>query len=156
GRIEPRVRLVDGHDVRGAVEPRAHDGRQPDGPSTDYGDDIPGRHLPVEHADLVTGRQDVGQHEQGLVTDAGGRRIRRCIRKRHAHILRLRAVDQVAEDPATAAETLTVVALATESTRAAGGDAGHQHLVANAYVLHAGAHFFDRANGLVAEDAAVG
>ena len=72
------------------------------------------------------------------------------------HVLRLGAVDLVAEDPASAAEALSVAALPAEAARAAGRDARHQHPVAGLAILDPAPDRFDRADGLVAEDAARG
>ena len=67
GRLEPAVGQVDGDDVARAEQPGAHDGGQPDRAGADDGDDVARAHLAVEHADLVAGRQDVGQHQHCLV-----------------------------------------------------------------------------------------
>ena len=64
GRLEAAVGEVDGDDVARAVEPGAHDGRQADRAGADDGDDVAGLDVAVEHADLVAGGQDVGEHQQ--------------------------------------------------------------------------------------------
>ena len=156
GGVEPAVGLVDGDDVGGAEEPGAHDGGQPDRPGAHDRDDVARAHVPVEDADLVAGGQDVGEHQQLLVGHAVGSEVGGGVGERHPDLLGLRAVDQVAEDPAAAAEALAVAALPAEAAGAAGGDAGHEHAVADLAVLHAGADRLDGADRLVAEDAAVG
>ena len=60
----------------------------------------------------------------------GGHRVGRGVGERDPDVLGLGAVDQVAEDPAAAAEALAVAALAAEPARAAGGDARDEHPVA--------------------------
>ena len=84
----------------------------PIGPAPTTATTSPGPTRAVEHTDLVAGRQDVGQHQQLLVGDAGGSGIGRRVGERHAHVLGLRAVDLVAEDPPAAAEALPVLRLA--------------------------------------------
>ena len=115
GGVEPAVGEIDRHDVARAVQPGAHDHRQPDRAGTDHGDDITGLDVAVEHADLVAGRQDVGQHQQLLVADPVGLQVGRRVGERHPHVLGLGAVDLVAEDPAATAEALAVTALAGSS-----------------------------------------
>ena len=117
--LQPAVGQVDGHDVARAEQPGAHDGGEPDRAGADDGDDIAGLHLAVEDADLVAGGQDVGQHQDLLVGHAGGHRVGRRVGERDAHVLGLRAVDLVAEDPAAATEALAVAALPAEAARAA-------------------------------------
>lgn len=48
--------------------------------------------------DLVTGRQDVGQHRALLRCHPVGQPIHRRLSERHSDVLGLRAVDQVPED----------------------------------------------------------
>ncbi len=155
GRLEPAGRHVDRDDQAGAEQPGAGDRRQADRAGADDGDDVARPDLAVEDADLVGGGQDVGQHEQFLVADPGRHRIGRVVGERDADVLGLGAVDLVAEDPATAAGALPVAGLAAEPARAAGADAGHQHPIADRQVLHGRADLGDRADGLVADDAAV-
>jgi hypothetical protein len=57
--------------VTGAEQLRAGDRGQADGPGADHGDDIAGAHAAGQHADLVTGRQDVSPHQDFLLTDPG-------------------------------------------------------------------------------------
>ena len=129
---------------------------EPDRPGTDDGDDIAGTDLTVEHADLVAGRQDVGQHQHCFVADAGGNRIGRQVGERNSHELGLRAVDLVAEDPTSATEALAAMALAAVLARAARRDARDQHAVSDLDSSGAVADSRDCADGLVAEDATVG
>ena len=75
-RLEADVGLVDRDDVARAVEPRSHDRGETDGPAADDRDDVARLDVAVEHADLVAGRQDVGEHQQLL------RRTRRRARDR--------------------------------------------------------------------------
>ena len=66
-RLQPGVSQVDRDDVARAEQAGAHDRGQADGTRPDDCDHVPGPHLAVEHADLIAGRQDVGQHEDVLV-----------------------------------------------------------------------------------------
>ena len=140
----------------GAEQPGAHDRREPDRAGADDGDDVAGSDLSVEDADLVAGREDVGEHEDLLVVDTGRDRIRRGVGEGHADVLGLGAVDLVTEDPAAAAEALAVAALPAVAAGPACGDARDEHAVADLDVLHSGAYGFDGADGFVAEDAPVG
>ena len=131
GCFQPAVGEVDGDDVAGVEEAGAHDRRQPDRAGTDDGDHVAGLDLTVEHADLVAGGQDVGEHQQLFVGDAVGSEVGGGVGERHAYVLGLGAVDLVAEDPAAAAEALPVHAFAAVAARPAGRDARHQHPVAD-------------------------
>ena len=122
----------------------------------DDGDDVAGLDVAVEDADLVAGRQDVGQHQDRFVADAGRDRVGRQVGERHADELGLGAVDLVAEDPAATTEALTGVAVAAVLAGPACGDARDEHAVADLDAADAVADGLDGADGLVAEDAAVG
>ena len=155
-RFETALGQVDRDDVARAEQPSAHDGGEADGARAHDGDDVARLHMAVEHADLVAGGEDVGEHQDLFVGHAGGDRIRGVVGERHPHELGLRAVDEVAEDPATAADALPVAGFAAEAARAARRDARHEHAIARLHVLHRSADGFDRADGLVAEDAPEG
>ena len=60
----------------------------------------PGCDLAVEHAAFEAGRQDVAEHDQRLLVGAVGDGIEAGVGVGDAHVLRLGAVDGVAEDPA--------------------------------------------------------
>ena len=96
--------MVDRDDVARAEQPRTHDGGEPDRPRSHHGDDIAGTDAGLQDADLVAGRQYVGQHQGVLVADAVRQLVRRHISERHADVFRLRAVDGVAEDPTAAVD----------------------------------------------------
>jgi hypothetical protein len=81
-----------------------------------------------------------------------GHRVRRRVSERDAHVLGLRPVDQVAEDPAAATQALPVAPLTAEAARAASGDAGDEHAVTRDDVLHARADHLDGPDRLVAQD----
>ena len=110
GGLEPAVGEIDRDDVTGAEQPGAHDRGQADRPGPDHGDHVAGLHVTVEDADLVPGGEDVGEHEHLLVGHTVGDTVGRRVGERHPHVLRLGAVDLVAEDPAAAAEALAVAA----------------------------------------------
>ena len=109
---------------------RGHHGGQPDRAGADDHDRVARADLAVEDADLVAGRQDVGEQHRGLVADAWGSWWSGQVGERNAGVLGLDAVDRVTEDPAAAAQALAVVALAAEAAGAAAGDARDQHAVA--------------------------
>ena len=154
--LQPAVGQIDGHDVTRAEQPSAHDGGEPDRTRADDGHDIAGLHGAVEDADLVAGRQDVGQHQDLLVGHAGRHRVGGRVGERHAHVLGLGAVDLVAEDPPAAAEALAVSSVPAEAARTARRDARDEHPVADLDRLDAGADCLDRPDRLVAEDPSVG
>src|SRR5690606_16360762 len=110
--------------------------------------------LPVEHADLVGGGEDVGQQHGVLVGDRAGQCVHGQVGVGDADVFGLRAVDQMAEDPASPAAALTVHGLAAEAAAAAGGDAGHEHAVSGTYAAHVAAGLDDLADRLVSEDGA--
>ena len=110
---------------------------RPIGPAPTTGDDIAGAHLAVEDSDLVAGRQDVGQHQDSLVADAGGDRVGRQVGERHSHELSLCAIDLVAEDPAAATEALAAVPSAAVLARAARCDARDEHPIADLHPSNA-------------------
>ena len=62
-RFESCVGEIDGDDVRRAVQPRAHHRRETDRAGADDGDDIARTDLAVEDANFVSGREDVGEHQ---------------------------------------------------------------------------------------------
>src|SRR5690242_9757483 len=154
GCLEPGVRQVDGHDAAGAVEPCAGDGRQPDRPGSDHRDHVARTHAAGQHAHLVAGRQDVGQHEGLLVAHPVGDPERGGVRVRHPDELGLGAVDLVTEDPATELGALAITRLAAVPAAPAGADAGDEHAVARAQAAHAVAGLPDGPDGLVSQDPA--
>src|ERR1035441_6091276 len=89
-------------------------GRQSDWPCPDDRDHVARPYAAVEHPDLITGRQDVRQHQDLLAGGTLRHPVGRCVGKRHPAVLGLSPVDLVAEDPAAAAEALPAVALAAE------------------------------------------
>ena len=89
------------------------DGGEPDRACAHHGDDVARLHTSVEHADLVAGREDVGQHQHLFVADPGGHAIGGRVRERHPDLLGLRAVDEVAQDPSATADALAEAAAAT-------------------------------------------
>ena len=129
-RVQSAGGEVDRDDMARTVQARAHDRRQADGADPDNGNDVPGRHPPVEHADLVTSWKDVGDHQNLLVGHSLGHRVGRGVGEGHAHVLGLRAVYEVAENPTAAREALAVTALTAKSARAARGNARHKHAIA--------------------------
>ena len=118
----------------------------------------PGPHATGQDPDLVPGGQRVGQEDRLLVRHVLGQVVQRGVRVGHPHGLGLGAVDQVPEDPADAADGLAVrghVALAVLAPSAA-RDGRHQDPVADLERADGVADRRDRADRLVAEDAALG
>src|SRR5580704_17060010 len=156
GRFQPGVGQVDRDDMARAEQLRAGDRGQADRAGADDGDEITRADVAVEHADLVAGGKDVGQHEGLLVAEAARYAVGGGVGERDADVLGLGAVDRVAEDPAAGAQALPVASLAAEPAGPAGADAGDQHAVALRQRLHAVADLLDRPDGLVTQDPALG
>lgn len=91
-----------------------------------------------------------------IVCDPVGYGVGGVLGERHPHVFGLRAVDQVAENPAAPIETLPVAALAAVPAAATRGDARNQDPITHGKLLNDGADGSDRADGFVAEDAALG
>ena len=104
----------------GRAQARGHDRGEADRAGADDRDRVSRLHLAVEDADLVCGREDVGEEEHLLVRQLRRHLVDRRLGERDAGELGLEAVDQVAEDPAAAAGALAVVALAAVAAAAAG------------------------------------
>jgi hypothetical protein len=110
--------------------------------------------IAARHADLVAGRQDVGQHEGFLVGHAVGDQVGRGVGVRDADVLGLGAVDPVPEHPAAALRALPVATLAAEPAGTARADAGDENPVARPEPTDAIADLVDGSHGLMAEDPA--
>ena len=121
---------VDRDDVRRREQPRGQDRREPDRARADDRDGVARLDAPVEHADLVRRREDVGEEEHLFVVELRRDLVDRRVGERNAGVLGLEAVDQVAEDPAAAAGAQAVAALLAEPAASAGGDARDEHAVA--------------------------
>jgi hypothetical protein len=118
--------------VRRREEPGGEDRRQADRTGTDDHHGVARPDVAVEHADLVRGGQDGREHDGRLVRDGRRQLVQRQVGERNAGVLRLYAVDQVPENPAATAETLTVAALSAVPARTAGRDARGEYAVAGA------------------------
>jgi hypothetical protein len=151
--LEPAVVQVDQDDLRRRIELGREQRGQADGPGAHDGHRAAGRDLAVEHAALEAGRQDVAEHHQRLFVRACGNRVEAGVRMRNAHVLGLRAVDGVAQDPA-AGGAVRIHAAAAVLALAARRDARDEHVVAGVERGHAGADGLDDAHALVPEDAA--
>ena len=127
---------------------------RPIGPAPTIATVSPGCDAAVQHADLERGREDVGEEQHLLVAQLVGDLVDGGVGERHPRELGLQAVDQVAEDPASAAGAEAVAALPAEAAAAARGDAGDEHAVAGLERRDRVADLDDRADGLVAEDRA--
>ena len=126
----------------------------PIGPAPTIDDRVARLHASVEDPDLVGRGQDVGEEEHLLVRQARRDLVDGRVGERHAGVLGLEPVDQVAEDPAASARAEPVVALSAEAAAPARGDAGDEHAVALRERRDRVALGDDGADGLVAEDRA--
>src|SRR5580704_13751394 len=161
GLLDPVVIEVYGDDARGAVEPGGHHRRQAHRPGTDDGDDVAGLDAAVAHPDLEARGQDVGEHDRGLVADALGNLVQGTLGEGHADVLRLGAVDEVAEDPADAGGALVVETvrgqlLVAVGACAARGDAGDDHAVSHGERAHRLADLGDGPGTFVPQNPPVG
>jgi hypothetical protein len=100
--LEACVGEVNDDDPRRRVQLRGHHDGEPDRSGADDHDRVAGVDLAVQDADLVGGREDVGEEQHLLVAQRLGDLVHRCVGERDARVLRLQSVDQVAEDPAAA------------------------------------------------------
>ena len=107
-RFQTGVGCIDGHDGTGTVQPRREYGGQPDRAGTDDGDDISGPDHSIQHAHLVGGWQDVGQHDHLLVGHPIRHFMSGVVGEGNPDILGLGTVDQMTENPAAAPEALPV------------------------------------------------
>jgi hypothetical protein len=143
---------VDHDDPRRGVQLRGHDRRQADRACAHDGHGIARTHAAVLDAYLERGRKDVGQEKNLLVGQSRGNFVKRVVRKRDTCVFGLKAVDEVAEDPATAACALAIAGLLAEPAAAARGDAGNQDVVSDLKLGDAGACLDNGAHRFVAED----
>lgn len=144
------------HDNRGgAVKLGGEEGGHAHGACAgdEYG--VAGFHVAVLHADFMGGGQRVGEQQGDFFVDVGGQRHKAVVGIGGAHVFGLRAVDHVAEYPAAVAAVRVELDFAVVAG-AAFADAGNNDFVAGFDVFHRRADFFDDADALVAEDAAVG
>jgi hypothetical protein len=109
-------------------------------------------HSAVQHSDLERGWKDVGEEEDVLVRQLVRNLVDRRVRERNAGELGLQPIDQVAEDPPSAAHAEAVAALPAETAATARGDARDEHAVAGAQRGHRAAGLEDGSDSLVAED----
>src|SRR5690606_12604118 len=106
----------------------------------------------VLHADFVTRRQDVAQHDKRFFIRAFGNFVQAVVGVGDAHILGLRAVDQVAENPA-AIFAMRVHLLLAVFALAARGHAGNQNTIALLEIADPFSDFFDHADPFMPQDA---
>jgi hypothetical protein len=138
--------------VTGAEQPRGSDRGQADRAGAHDGHHVARTDAAGQHADLVAGGQDVGQHEHRLVRHAVGDPVGGSVGVGDADVLGLSSVDVVAENPAALVQALPVASFAAVLAGAARADAGDEDAVARRQPVHAVADFVDGAHGLVAED----
>src|SRR6187455_2553181 len=150
---EPIVVEIYHHDGSWRIELRRQQDGQTDRACTYDGDGVPRLHLPVQHAALETGRQDVAQHDQRVLVAAGGKMVETHVDVRDAPELRLRAVDSVAVEPAPIA-AMRVHAFPTVIALPAGRDTGDDHPIAWMNGRDRRAHLRHDADALVPENPA--
>ena len=85
------------------------------------------------------------QEEDLLVGELDGDLVHRGVSERNASVFGLEAVDQVAEDPASAAGALAVATLLAEPAAPTRGHARHQDVIAALEVGDAGPDFVNGA-----------
>jgi hypothetical protein len=79
--------------------PSSQQHRKSDGSCADDGDGVGGVHLPVQDATLKTGRQNIAEHDEGLFIAIGPYGVKARVGVWDAHVLGLRAVDRVPQNP---------------------------------------------------------
>src|SRR5690606_27946090 len=120
---------IDHDDLRPRIELRGVKRRQTDRPGTDDGVRSAGLYFAVQHTAFEACRQDVAQHDQGLLVHAFRDRIEAGVGMRDADIFGLRPVYGVAKNPA-ARRAMRIHAAPAIFAFAAGRDAGDQDTVA--------------------------
>ena len=140
--------------MAGCVQLRGQDRGQADRACADDRDRVARCDVPVEHADLVRGREDVGEEQDLLVAQLCRHLVEGGVGERDARELGLDAVDGVAEDPAATADAEAVVAFLAEAAASARGDARDEYAVAFRQCGYRGPGLDDEADRLVAEDRA--
>jgi hypothetical protein len=151
GHFEAMVVGVDNDQDRWCKKLRRHQCSKADWPGADDGNAAAGLHLAVEDTTFETCRQDVAEHRQRFLIGAVRYVVQAEIRMWNTHILRLGAVDPVAEDPA-AVEAVRIHPLAAVLAAAAGGDTGDQHAVAGPEAADCRADGLHHADALMPED----
>ena len=149
--LEPAVGEVDRDDVPGREQLRRQDRGQPDRARADDGDDVARPRHAVEDSDLEGRRQDVREEQHLLVREPVGDLVHRVVGERNARVLGLQAVDQMAEDPAAAAQALAVAGLLAVPAAPARADAREEHAVAGGERADSATDLLDGADRLVAE-----
>jgi hypothetical protein len=152
--LEPRRVEVDRDNAARRMELRGHDRRQPDRAGPDDRDRVARFDASVEHADLGRGREDVGEEQHLLVRELVRHLVDGGVGERDAGELGLQPVDQVTEDPASAAGAEPVAAFLAEPAPAARRDAGDEHAVSRLQRRDGAAGLHNSPHGLVAEDRA--
>lgn len=145
GHAQPVGILVDDDEQAGRVQLGRHQGRQPDGARAHDGHRRPGLHLAVQHAALEPRGQDVGQHDEALLVHARRHVVQPAVRQRDPHVLGLRPVDRVAQDPA-ALDAVAVHAPPTVVARRTARDAVDEYVVAFLEPRHRGPCLMDHAD----------
>ena len=101
----------------------------PIGPAPTTATESPGLTRPLRTPTSYDGREDVGQEQHLLVGQLGAEPCRPTCRRTESSVLRLNAVDGVAEDPTASAGAEPIVAFAAVRAAAAGGDAGGENAI---------------------------
>ena len=112
--------------------------------------------MSVQHAHFIARGQNVGEHQQFLITDTFWSKVGGVVGKGHAHKLSLRSINGVAEDPATASRALATAILSAVPAGATDRHAGNQDSVADRKNPYRRANFNDRADGFMPDDSSDG
>ena len=146
---------VDHQNRRGRIELRGQQRGQPDRTRAHDRHRVTRLNLAVQHAALEGGRENVAEHHERFFIRVLGQVIQARVGMRDAHVLRLGAVDRVAENP-SARPAVRIHALAAQITLPARADARDEHPIAFAKRRHERTDGLDDADAFVAENPARG
>jgi hypothetical protein len=90
---------VDHQNLRGRIELRGQQRGQPDRPRSHDGHGVTWLHLAVQHPALEGRRENVAEHHERFFIRVRRQSVQTRVGMRGAHVLRLRAIDRVAENP---------------------------------------------------------
>ena len=154
GDFQPLVVEIDHEDRRRRIELRGQQYCEPDRPGADDRHAVSWLHLAIQDAAFKARREDVAEHHQRFLIGVGGDGVQARVGMRNAHVLGLRPIDGVPQDPPTV-PAVRVHRPPAEVAFAARGHAGDQDLVAGANAGDTGSDTLDDADTLVSENAPV-
>jgi hypothetical protein len=116
------------------------------------GNRVARRDATAEDADLVGGRQNVGEEQHLLVSQGVWHLVDRGVGEGDSRVLGLKSVGRMAEDPSAFARAKAVMRLLAEAAAATGRDAGDQDAVTRGEGGESGSGLDYGPHRLVAED----